>query len=416
MLGQPVWPRNPLLLNKFGVQLQASAFFERLTTREQLETFGALYGTPAGRVDEMLEMVALTDKADTRAEKLSGGQAQRLSIACALIHDPEIVFLDEPSAALDPQARRNLWDVLRAINERGKTVVLTTHYMEEAESLCDRVAIMDNGKILQLGPPAELVRALDAPVRISVEARALSVESAHGRSTVSTRSPATTVSTVIATRRPRRCWPRWPTPMRSTGLQVQRRRRWRTCSWRSPDGSTAHERASERIWDTVMRAFSSLSKAMLKGFYRDRLSLFFAILFPLFFILIFGTIFANNESARPKVIEVGAVPLIDNLSPAEAKAEPGPGGRTGAGDDAGRRARAGAEGRRRRRTAATGRHPGAELLLGRPGDGGRRAGHLLLVRRPGEHRGVRGAADLHAANRSRSRTSRCNRSSTSRRA
>src|SRR5664279_4900314 len=201
VLGEQVWPRNPKLLHKFGVQLQATAFFERLTTREQLNTFAALYGTAPGRVDEMLEMVALTDKASTQAEKLSGGQQQRLSIACALIHDPEIVFLDEPSAALDPQARRNLWDVLRAINERGKTVILTTHYMDEAESLCDRVAIMDNGRILQLGAPAELVRELDAPVRISVEAGALSVESARaidGVDEVST----DTVSTVISTRRP----------------------------------------------------------------------------------------------------------------------------------------------------------------------------------------------------------------------
>jgi len=201
VLGEPVWPRNPKLLNKFGVQLQATAFFERLTTREQLQTFAALYGTPPARVDEMLELVALSDKAGTRAEKLSGGQAQRLSIACALIHDPEIVFLDEPSAALDPQARRNLWDVLRAINDRGKTVVLTTHYMDEAESLCDRVAIMDSGRILQLGPPAELVRDLDAPIRISVVAGALSVDFARsldGVDDVSTDK----VSTVIATRRP----------------------------------------------------------------------------------------------------------------------------------------------------------------------------------------------------------------------
>ena len=201
VLGEPVWPRNPKLLQKFGVQLQASAFFERLTTREQLETFGALYGTAPGRVAEMLDLVALTDKANTPAEKLSGGQQQRLSIACALIHDPEIVFLDEPSAALDPQARRNLWDVLRAINERGKTVVLTTHYMDEAESLCDRVAIMDNGRILQLGPPAQLVRDLDAPVRITVEADSLSVELAR---TVDGADEVTgdKVSTVIATRRP----------------------------------------------------------------------------------------------------------------------------------------------------------------------------------------------------------------------
>ena len=159
MLGvQPAGRETRRLLHRIGVQLQASAFFERLTAREQLATFAALYGTPHARVDEMLEIVELADKADTQAEKLSGGQAQRLSIACALVHDPEIVFLDEPSAALDPQARRNLWDVLRGINEQGKTVVLTTHYMDEAETLCDRVAIMDKGRILQLGPPAELVR------------------------------------------------------------------------------------------------------------------------------------------------------------------------------------------------------------------------------------------------------------------
>jgi len=169
VLGESPYPRNTPLLSRIGVQLQATAFFERLTAREQISTFAALYDLPATRSDELLEMVGLTDKASTRTEKLSGGQAQRLSIACALIQDPQVVFLDEPSAALDPQARRNLWEVLRDINDRGKTVVLTTHYMDEAENLCDRVAIMDAGAILRLGPPAELVRGLDAPVRISVE-------------------------------------------------------------------------------------------------------------------------------------------------------------------------------------------------------------------------------------------------------
>ncbi|MGK5559190.1 AAA family ATPase, partial [Actinomadura kijaniata] len=104
--------------------------------------------------------------------------AQRLSIACALVHDPEVVFLDEPTAALDPQARRNLWDVLRAVSAGGRTVVLTTHSMDEAEVLCDRVAIMDAGRVLELGPPAALVRGLDAPVRISVAAGVLSVAEA----------------------------------------------------------------------------------------------------------------------------------------------------------------------------------------------------------------------------------------------
>jgi ABC-2 type transport system ATP-binding protein len=168
LLGEPSWPRNQALLPRVGVQLQASAFFERLTAREQIHTFASLYGVPDGWADEWLERVGLTDKAATRTEKLSGGQLQRLAIACALVHGPEIVFLDEPTAALDPQARRNLWDLLRTINEAGRTVVLTTHYMDEAEALCDRVAIMDHGRILQLDSPPALVRGLAAPVRILV--------------------------------------------------------------------------------------------------------------------------------------------------------------------------------------------------------------------------------------------------------
>jgi ABC-2 type transport system ATP-binding protein len=176
LLGLPPWPRNPALLPRIGVQLQATSFFERLTAREQIRTFAALYGTSAQQADEMLEVVGLTDKADTRTEQLSGGQAQRLSIACALVHRPDVVFLDEPTAALDPQARRNLWDLLRQINAQGHTVVLTTHYMDEAELLCDRVAIMDAGKILQLGPPASLVRGLDAPTRIGIETGTIAID------------------------------------------------------------------------------------------------------------------------------------------------------------------------------------------------------------------------------------------------
>jgi ABC-2 type transport system ATP-binding protein len=168
VLGERVWPRNPRLLPRIGVQLQASSFFERLTAREQIHTFAALYAVPTVRADEWLERVGLVDKADSRVEDLSGGQAQRLSIACALVHDPEVVFLDEPTAALDPQARRNLWDLLSGLNDSGRTVVLTTHYMDEAEILCDRVAIMDAGKILECDSPAALVRGLDAPVRIIV--------------------------------------------------------------------------------------------------------------------------------------------------------------------------------------------------------------------------------------------------------
>ncbi len=206
VLGLPAWPRNPALLPRIGVQLQASSFFERLTAREQLQTFASLYRVPARRADEMLGVVGLQDQAATRTEKLSGGQAQRLSIACALVHDPEVVFLDEPTGALDPQARRNLWDLLRQISAQGRTVVLTTHHMDEAETLCDRVAIMDHGKILEEGPPAALVRRLDQPLRVSVAsgqlpadaARALAAGAGAGAESVADDG----VSLTIATRDP----------------------------------------------------------------------------------------------------------------------------------------------------------------------------------------------------------------------
>ncbi len=200
------WKREPELQHRMGVHLQSSSFFERLTAREQLDTFGALYGVAAGRTDELLEAVGLEAKDKTRTEDLSGGQKQRLSIACALVHEPDVVFFDEPTAALDPQARRNLWDVLRRLNDSGRTVVLTTHYMDEAEALCERVAIMDSGKILELDTPAALVRGLDAPVRISVapgtlsadDARALSGDAAvrddDSELTITTRDPARVLS------------------------------------------------------------------------------------------------------------------------------------------------------------------------------------------------------------------------------
>lgn len=178
LLGLPPTPRNPALLPRIGVQLQATSFFERLTAREQLRVFAGLYGVDHARIDATLALVGLTEKGSTRTEHLSGGQAQRLSIACAIAHEPEVVFLDEPTAGLDPQARRNLWDVIRAIADRGQTIVLTTHYLDEAETLCDRVAIMDRGRILALDSPAHLVRDLDVPTRITVRAGALSRDDA----------------------------------------------------------------------------------------------------------------------------------------------------------------------------------------------------------------------------------------------
>ncbi len=208
VLGLRPWPRNPALLPRMGVQLQSSSFFERLTAREQIRTFASLYGVSARRADEWLGIVGLDEQAEIKTEQLSGGQAQRLSIACALVHDPELVFMDEPTGALDPQARRNLWDLLRRINADGRTVVLTTHHMDEAETLCDRVAIMDHGQILRLGAPAALVRGLDSPIRISIESGVLSAVDAKAITpfsdvtddgvslTIATRDPAPILATL----------------------------------------------------------------------------------------------------------------------------------------------------------------------------------------------------------------------------
>lgn len=142
-----------------GVQPQSPAFQDKITLRELLEYFAALYGE---KVDAMalLDSVGLTEKASSYFESMSGGQKQRFSIAAALVHDPKVLFLDEPTTGLDPQARRNLWELVQSIRKRGITVILTTHYMEEAELLCDRVAIMDSGKIIAIDSPKNLVKAL----------------------------------------------------------------------------------------------------------------------------------------------------------------------------------------------------------------------------------------------------------------
>ena len=142
-----------------GVQRQASAFLDRLTLVEQLELFAALYGDT---IDPMaiLRSVQLEDKAKSYVERLSGGQKQRFSIASALVHTPKVLFLDEPTTGLDPQARRNLWELIEELKKQDLTIIITTHYMDEAEILCDRIAIMDNGKIITMDSPKNLVQAL----------------------------------------------------------------------------------------------------------------------------------------------------------------------------------------------------------------------------------------------------------------
>lgn len=142
-----------------GVQPQTPSFEEKTKLTETLEFFASIYGDKIKPMD-FLRDVGLEDKAKTYPEKLSGGQRQRFSIATALVHNPKVFFLDEPTTGLDPQARRNLWDLIRKVRDKGVTVIMTTHYMDEAELLCDRVAIMDNGKIVAIDTPKNLIKNL----------------------------------------------------------------------------------------------------------------------------------------------------------------------------------------------------------------------------------------------------------------
>ena len=149
------------LRRRLGIQLQETKFPDKLHVREVLALFRSFY--PGGlTVAEAMTLVGLEEKADAQVRPLSGGQKQRLSLACALIGDPELLFLDEPTTGLDPQSRRQTWEIVEGLKARGRTVLLTTHYMEEAERLCDRVAILDHGKVIALGTPRELVASLGA--------------------------------------------------------------------------------------------------------------------------------------------------------------------------------------------------------------------------------------------------------------
>jgi ABC-2 type transport system ATP-binding protein len=144
---------------RVGISLQETRLSDKLTVREVVTLFRSFY--PTGLTpDEAIASVSLQEKARSYVEKLSGGQKQRLAVACALVGEPELLFLDEPTTGLDPQSRRELWDVIRRFKDRGRTVVITTHYMDEAERLCDRVAVVDHGRVIALGPPRELIMNL----------------------------------------------------------------------------------------------------------------------------------------------------------------------------------------------------------------------------------------------------------------
>src|ERR1700739_1377208 len=154
------WLKNDReLREQLGISLQETRLSEKLSVRETVELFASFYQEPRSS-DEVLEKLQLTEKADSWVGKLSGGQRQRLAVATALVGNPKILFLDEPTTGLDPQSRRQLWDIIRRVQRSGGTVLLTTHYMDEAERLCDRLAIVDHGQIIAEGSPAELIERL----------------------------------------------------------------------------------------------------------------------------------------------------------------------------------------------------------------------------------------------------------------
>jgi ABC-2 type transport system ATP-binding protein len=154
------WKENERQLREWiGISLQETRLSEKLNVRETIELFASFYAEPR-RTTEVLEELELTEKSDAWVGKLSGGQKQRLAVATALVGNPRILFLDEPTTGLDPQSRRQLWDIVRAFQKKGGTVLLTTHYMDEAERLCDRLAIVDHGQIIAEGTPADLIDRL----------------------------------------------------------------------------------------------------------------------------------------------------------------------------------------------------------------------------------------------------------------
>jgi len=178
LLGQQ-WKKGDdrALRERIGVQLQETQLAEKVTVVETVRLFRSFYKR-GHSVDEVIRTVALDEKRDARVGKLSGGQKQRLAVACALVSDPELLFLDEPTTGLDPQARLSLWDIVEKFRDGGGTILLTTHYMEEATRLCDRVAIMDHGKVIALGTPAELIESLGADQVIEFSATNPLVEDA----------------------------------------------------------------------------------------------------------------------------------------------------------------------------------------------------------------------------------------------
>ena len=301
---------------RIGISLQETKLSDKLTVRETLTLFRSFYRqglTP----DEAIARVSLEEKADVWVGKLSGGQQQRLAVACALVGDPELLFLDEPTTGLDPQSRRQLWDIIRSFREQGRTVLLTTHYMDEAERLCDRVAIVDHGKVIALGSPRELIASLGGEhvidITLNNEAREAdaSIDMTADAPRDAGRDGGATGSRPLralghgAARRAAGD-PRAPPPESARTGQPDH-------APRQPGGRLRHaDRPASPRRGRGMTPLVQLVLARLRAFYREPGAVFWVYGFPLLMVVALGIAFRTNPVEKITV-DVQAGPEAETV-------------------------------------------------------------------------------------------------------
>ena len=319
---------------RLGIQLQETQLAEKLTVEETVRLFRSFYAR--GRtVDDVIALVQLDEKRDARVGKLSGGQKQRLALACAIVGDPELLFLDEPTTGLDPQSRRQLWDLITEFKALGRTILLTTHYMDEAEILCDRVAIVDHGKVIALGTPAELIGRLGAEHVVEF---ALATESPSGLDDAALKTLDGVRAVRDGRRRIRAAGGRAP-PNRARAARAARavdisswrtsrrtRRRSRTCSCRSPGGSCAMSSAAHDPGSRIEsgrgldgNSLWQLVTVRFKEYTREPEALFWSFGFPILLAIGLGIAFRSKPADVVHVAVVSGSPRAAGLAEALAR-------------------------------------------------------------------------------------------------
>ena len=294
ILGIDAVAQPDALKERIGVTLQTAELYPKLTVVEVLDLFRSFYARTLP-TDQLIDFLDLGERRKAQTRELSGGQRQRLAVALALVNDPEVVFLDEPTTGLDPAARRSLWDLVERLREQGKTILLTTHYMEEADHLCNRLAIMDHGKILEMGTASELIdrRFHERAVRFDrtpgledAELAGLpavaSVKHDEETTWLYTRDVPTTIGALLALTEARGVEPGEP-----RGAQGHPRGRVPR-----PDRPGAAGLRQPR-----MRALRALTIANIRSYLRDRQALFWTLAFPLIFVVLFGAIFSGGDTS-----------------------------------------------------------------------------------------------------------------------